>query len=317
VAAAESLFDLSFDDAQQAVADAVTRFCAARCGDDVVKTSENRLPRELWRDLAQLGVLALLTPEGDGGAQELVAALEALGRAAFPGPLVATCFAAQLLEGEERAALAAGEALVSVGTPPLMPWAPEAQIFVALDGERAWLARPAGPVEALETLGGEPWGRVRLERLRDLPPTSRAAAVGDIARAAYLAAAGERLVDATAEHARTRRQFGRPIGEFQAVAHPLADRAVALAGARDLARAAAFHFDAGEQAEASRVAAAARAAATRAAVDAAHTCHQLFGALGITLEGPVFHVSRRIRQIASQPPDEARGRELLLAPLGL
>ena len=47
----------------------------------------------LWRELAALGVLALATPEGDGGALELVAALEALGDGVFPGPLPATFFA--------------------------------------------------------------------------------------------------------------------------------------------------------------------------------------------------------------------------------
>ena len=56
--------------------------------------------------------------------------------------------------------------------------------------------------------------------------------------------------------------------------------------------------------------------ATRAAVDAAHTCHQLFGAVGITVEGPVFHVSRRILQLASQPPALAGARERVLGAWG-
>jgi hypothetical protein len=65
------------------------------------------------------------------------------------------------------------------------------------------------------------------------------------------------------------------------------------------------------------VAAAARLSARRAALDAAHTCHQLFGAVGITLEGPVFHISRRLRQLASQPPGESAARASLLAQLDL
>ena len=43
--------DLALDDAQQAIADEVARFCAARCGDDVVKQSEGKLPLELWKEL--------------------------------------------------------------------------------------------------------------------------------------------------------------------------------------------------------------------------------------------------------------------------
>ena len=58
-------------------------------------------------------------------------------------------------------------------------------------------------------------------------------------------------------------------------------------------------------------------AARRAAVAAAHTCHQLYGAIGITNEGPVFHITRRIRQLASELPGGAPARDALLQDLGL
>jgi hypothetical protein len=239
-----------------------------------------------------------------------------MGRAVYPGPLAQTVFAGQVLPDEERRAVVSGAAVACVGTPPLLPWAPVAHVFVELDGPRAFRSEPAGEVLPVETLGGEPWGRVALVRGRELEGALRAHALHDLALGAYLAAAGLGLVDATAEHARTRRQFGRAIGEFQAVAHPLADAHVALAAAQALARAAAFAFDVGE-ADARALAAGARLSAARAAMAAAHTCHQLFGALGITLEGPVFHVSRRIRQLVSQPPGAASAREALLALHGL
>jgi hypothetical protein len=304
--------DLAFDDAQQAIADTIGAFCRERCGEAVVKRCAGSFPAELWRELATLGVLALATPEGDGGVSELVAALEPLGRAVFPGPLAQSFLATQILPAAERALVARGEAVVSVGSPPLLPWAPAARLFVELDGPRAFLARPASPVAPVETLGGEPWGRVALERLRELPGLARALAVHATALAAYLAAAGLGLVEATARHARTRRQFGRAIGEFQAVAHPLAECWIRLSAAETLARAAAWRLDAGDPAAAA-TAAAARLSARRAALEAACVCHQLFGAAGIVLEGPVFHVSRRIRQLASQPPGEEAAREALLA----
>lgn len=309
--------DLELDDAQRAIADAVAAFCRARCPDARVRALAGRFDPEPWRELAELGVLALATPEGEGGALEAVAALESLGRAAFPGPLAATFFATQALPPAERAAVARGDAVVALGTPPLLPFAPVAQVFVAIEGERAWLARPDGPMEPVATLGGEPWGRVALSRVRELGETARAHALHDLALAAYAAAAAQRLVDDTAEHARTRRQFGRAIGEFQAVAHPLADCAMQAAGARGLARAAAFRFDRGELAPARELAAAARLSAVRAGLATAHASHQLFGAIGITLEGPVFHVSRRLRQLASQPPGDGPARAALLAGLGL
>ena len=308
--------DLDFDDSQRAIADAVAHFCRDECDAVVVRAVAGTFPAGLWKGLAELGVLGLATPEGEGGAAELVAAVEALGRAAFPGPLSATFFATQLLPRESRTAVASGQAVVSVGAPPLMPWAPVAAVFIEIDGERAFLAAPRGPMEAVETLGGEPWGRVALERERDLGPTTSARALSEIARAAYLAAAGRRLVEDAAEHARTRRQFGRAIGEFQAVAHPLADCAMRLAAAATLARAAACHFDRAAT-DAPARAAAARLSAARASLEAVHVAHQVFGAIGIALEGPAFHISRRVRQLASLVPDEAGARECVLDHFGL
>lgn len=304
--------DLDFDDGQQAVAEAVAAFCRERCPDEVVRESAGTLPLRLWRELAGLGVLALCTPEGDGGALEWVAALESLGRFVFPGPLAATAFAGQCLSGAERARVVAGDAIVSLGAPPLLPFAPLAQVFVESGGARAWLAHPDGEVAPQATLGGEPWGRATLVRERELADAPRAGVLHDVVVAAYAAAAGERLVDDAAEHARARRQFGKPIGEFQAVAHPLADCSIALTAARTLARTAAFHWDAHGWQAAAAWAGAARVSAARAGLQALRTAHQVFGALGITLEGPAFHVSRRLRQLASQPAPGAE-RNLLAA----
>jgi alkylation response protein AidB-like acyl-CoA dehydrogenase len=209
--------DLAFDDAQQAIVDGIAQFCRDRCPDDVVKQATGKFPAE--------------------------PALEALGAAVFPGPLPATFFATQVLPEADRVAVARGDAVASVGVPPLMPWAPAAHLFLALERGRVWKGSPRGEIEPVETLGGEPWGRLELERESDLGPADRARVIYEIALAAYLAAAGRRLVDDTAEHARTRKQFGRAIGEFQAVAHPLADCSIQLGGAATLARAAAFRFD--------------------------------------------------------------------------
>jgi alkylation response protein AidB-like acyl-CoA dehydrogenase len=305
--------DLEPDDAQRAIHDELSRFAADRCGEARLKQQAGAFDADLWRELAALGVLALATPEGDGGAAELCLACEALGAAVFPGPLCASVLAAQILPEAERREVIAGRAIVSLGVPPLMPFAPVATLFLAQDGDSICRAAPRGEVAAEATLGGEPWGRVALELGEALPASARAFAVHDVAFAAYTAAAGAALVARAAEHARTRRQFGRAIGEFQAVSHPLADCAIRCDAARLLARAAACAVDADEPDAATR-AAAARLSARAAAQDAAHTAHQVFGAQGIALEGPVFHLSRRIRQLASQPPGDTRARAAVLAP---
>jgi hypothetical protein len=307
--------DLAFDDVQQAIGDAVGQMCRARCTDAVLRASAGGFPRELWSELAGLGVLALCTPEGEGGPLELIAALEALGRALFPGPLPATFLATQLLPPEERARVTSGECVVSVGAGRVWPWAPAAQLFIEIEGTRAWLARP-GALEPVGTLGGEPWGRGALARERELGDASAALALHDAALAAYLAAAGQRLVDAASEHARTRVQFGKAIGEFQGVALPLADCRIRLDGAEALARRAGYALAQGRDDAASHAAAAALSACG-AALASANVCHQVFGAVGITLEGPVFHVSRRIRQLAGQPPGLAHARARLLESIGV
>lgn len=312
----EAGLDLDFDDAQRAIAASVASFCASRWDDAARRAAAESFPAPLWRELAALGVLALATPEGAGGALEVAAAMESLGRAVFPGPLAASFLATRVLGDGEARAVASGEALVAFGEPPLLAFAPLATFFVEVSGERLFRGTPAGAVEPVATLGGEPWGRVALARGAELESASAALALHDAALAAYLAAAGRRLLDDACEHARTRRQFGRPIGDFQAVAHPLAEAAMALDAAALLARAAAWQIDAGGP-RTRGLAAAARASAARAALEAAHTGHQVFGALGVSRDGPVFHVSRRIRQLASASPPSAAGQERVLGLFGL
>jgi len=309
--------DLAFEVEQTAIADALGQFCADRCDADAVRASAGRFPTALWRELAELGVLAAGTPDGEGGALEICAAMEALGVATFPGPLVMTVLAGQVLTGAEREKVVAGEWTVSVGTPPLMPWTGEAHVFLEIDGDAVHRLTVHDRGEAQQTLGGDLWGPVVAERAEALSNATRGLALAEIARAAYLVGAGGRLLAEAVAHAAARRQFGRAIGDFQAVAHPLADCDIHLESARQLARRAAWRFDRGDLEGARRGAASARLSATAASLECVHTGHQVFGAIGITLEGPVFHIGRRIRQLASEAPAEADARALMLDSIGL
>jgi alkylation response protein AidB-like acyl-CoA dehydrogenase len=277
--------DLEFDDTHRAIAEMATAFCVEH--DSEALSRSGTFSHATWRALGELGVLGLATPEGDGGAVELAAAAEALGRACLPGPLAATCFATQLTSGSERVGLTNGSSIVALGTSPLLPWAPVADLFLAVVGDQVYRGRPVGAVEPVETLGAEPWGRIELERGEDLGACPR-----------------------------TRRQFGRAIGEFQAVAHPLADCSIRLDAAASLVRLAASQLDETDE-DPVRSAAAARLSATGAGLETIHSVHQVFGAVGITTEGALFHASRRIRQLVSLPPGEARARDAVLATLSL
>ncbi|WTW94558.1 acyl-CoA dehydrogenase family protein [Streptomycetaceae bacterium NBC_01309] len=91
-------------------------------------------------------------------------------------------------------------------------------------------------------------------------------------------------LDDALQHARTRTQFGRAIGSFQAVAHLAAEAAVDLAAAEAFAAHAAWAVDALPADEAFAVAAAAREVCAEAAVSVCETAIQILGGMGMTWE---------------------------------
>jgi alkylation response protein AidB-like acyl-CoA dehydrogenase len=109
--------------------------------------------------------------------------------------------------------------------------------------------------------------------------TDRAA----VSTAAELLGLTERMVTMAADYAKERRQFGAPIGSFQAVKHLLAGARVALEFARPVVYAAAWSLDEG-QPDASRSASTAKALASEAALEAARVSLQVHGAIGYTWE---------------------------------
>jgi len=299
--------DLDYDDDAAAIAAAARSLCERRADEP-----DAAPPGGLWAALAAMGVFGLADRD-EGSVQALSAVMVELGRAAVRGPLLGTVVAVRLLGADDAKPLVAGESLVAVGTPPLMPWAPPATHFVECADGRAWRARPVGAVQAVETLADEPWGRCTLERIEELPEAEEALAVGDVAVASYLCGAGERLLDTATAYAGQRTQFGRTIGEFQAVAFPLADTRVHLTAAGLLARLAAHALDT-ETAGARTDAAIARVSASEAALAASYRAHQTLGAMGFTVEGPVARVSTLVRQVSMLATDPKDLREAVLAP---
>lgn len=119
-----------------------------------------------------------------------------------------------------------------------------------------------------------------------------------------------------AEHARTRVQFGRPVGEYQGVAHPLADAAVSMELARCLAHRAAWCIDATDPGTGEAVAAA-TVAAREAAILACETAAQVLGATGFTWDHPLHRLYRRARWIGClDGPPRAYRAELAASLLG-
>lgn len=319
--------DLAYNEEQESFRAAVDRFCTQHAVQDIARQSGEPFPRTLWRELAELGAFAPAAPHDpdSGGALEVCAISETLGHHVFPGPIAATYLAIQVLDADEAASVIDGRTLVSLSSigSTLLPWGTEADLFLVVSAEAVARALAPQPVAPVPTLGGETWGRAVLQVGATLPGANRGLVIGNISTAAYLASAAWRLLREASDYAAIRKQFGKTLGEFQAVTHPLADCAIGVTAAQTLARSAACIFDlAGtgvhsnlQQAEC--LAAAALLSAQRASLNTAYVCHQVFAGIGITLEGPAFHISRRIRQLASAPPAGAREQDLLLAAAGL
>ncbi|MEJ2336874.1 MAG: acyl-CoA/acyl-ACP dehydrogenase [Gemmatimonadales bacterium] len=107
--------------------------------------------------------------------------------------------------------------------------------------------------------------------------------VGRVALCAEMVGGAERALEMSAEYARTREQFKRPIGSFQAIQHKCADMLVRLEGARSMAFAAAMSL-VDEDPDASRDASIAKAWCGEAYRSITTEGIQIHGGLGFTWE---------------------------------
>ncbi|GCB48325.1 acyl-CoA dehydrogenase family protein [Streptomyces sp. NL15-2K] len=269
-------FQLTED--QRALRDGVRQLLARRFDREALRAAVRApgLDRALWRGLGEAGFFALRLPEKDGGVglglPEAVLAFEEAGRALLPGPLVATHLAAGTVPGA-----ATGEAVVTAVDGGLVEWLAEADV---VRGDAAG----AVPLRSVDPL-------TPLHRVASVSPTEPAA-VSPADPVAVLLTAAEQLGTATracetaVQHARTREQFGQPIGAFQAVKHLCADMLVRAEVARAAVYAAAVTADPADIA-------AARLLADEAAVRGARDCLQVHGGMGFTWESEVQLLLKR------------------------
>jgi alkylation response protein AidB-like acyl-CoA dehydrogenase len=105
------------------------------------------------------------------------------------------------------------------------------------------------------------------------------------------------LNEVTLEYLKTRKQFGVPIGKFQALQHRMADMAIATEQARSMAILAAVRADSADAAERSRAVAAAKAYVTQSARLVGQQAVQLHGGMGVVDELNVGHYFKRLTMI--------------------
>jgi Acyl-CoA dehydrogenase, C-terminal domain len=215
----------------------------------------------------------------------------------LPGPLVATHLAARA--GDQGAA--AGNAVVTaVGDDGLVEWYEEADRVLASYGDAGapgvWTGgvRPIRSVDPLTPL----------HVTTPAPGTGRSGSEAVVLTAAQQTGGAARTLEIAVQHARTREQFGRPIGGFQAVKHLCADMLVRTELARTAVYAAAVTGDPAE-------AAAAKLLADEAAVRGARDCLQVCGGMGFTWEAEVHLHLKRSWVLAGRCGQAARYEEAL------
>jgi len=96
-------------------------------------------------------------------------------------------------------------------------------------------------------------------------------------------------------HARKREAFGRPILDFQAVSHQLADMSVEIEAAKMLVYRAASAHDRGDKAQLTSLAAAAKLYATEVAQRAVDGAVQILGARALVHDHPLAELYRQVR----------------------
>ena len=255
----------------------------------------------LWAAMIDQGWLGVEQPEASGGMEwgfvEVAVLLEELGRHAAPAPFASTILALAALRGtpwEDRLVKGAVGAVAwgNDDDRQLVPYAPIADVAVIVDGDDLVIhdltvgdrptAEPA--MDVTRCLGWIPTDRAGATRISGDPELA-AALINRGATAVTAEALGgaSRILDMTVEHAKTRVQFGQPIGSFQAVKHRCADMLVDVEGMRSTTYHAAWSI-AAEDADASVAASTAKVWSGDAARRVMASGLQVHGGIGFTWE---------------------------------
>lgn len=136
-----------------------------------------------------------------------------------------------------------------------------------------------------------------------------------VARAAEMVGGAQAVMDMALDYARSRIQFGRPIGSFQAIQHFFADMWIDIDGSRNLLYKAAWILSRG-------IPAAKEAAMAKARVGEAYRRvtslgHQIFGGIGFTMEHPMHLYHRRSMSGDLEFGDAIFQRGIIARELGL
>jgi acyl-CoA dehydrogenase len=319
--AVEEVSSIVLDQADRLFREQVTK-------ERLAQSDRGAWPAEIWKAVEDAGLILALVPEERGGVGlDAASALRLIRRSGYhtlPVPLAESMIAAALwseASGEIPAGALSlgpsdpqdnlriergGDGYVVHGIARRVPWGTQAQHVLvhlrAADGSSQLALLPARQAAARPrfNLAGESRDTLKLDGLvlpqsavRPAPPSCAEGllAFGALIRAQQLAGAMERCLEHALTYAQERKQFGRPIGKFQAIQHMLAEAAGQYAAA---AAAADMAIDAWEADDFPFAVAVAKARTGEAAGKVAEIAHQVHGAMGFTHEHPLHFATRRL-----------------------
>jgi acyl-CoA dehydrogenase len=300
------------DTTRQMVLDSADRLFRDHCDKQLLDSAETgRFAAELWTLFEASGLPELATPAGGGSLADVFHVLRVAGRHAVPLPLAEVLIANYLTSAAD---CGPGAGRISLGIADTydtnagamtvalrgVPWARAMQRVCCVIGDpvEIVLLDVAGcEITSGANIAGEARDDVRFVgvpvRRGSLPDFSaeRIFELMALARAAQMSGVLERVLELSLLYAKERKQFGRPIGGFQAIQHNLAVMAGHVAAALRATDAAIAALD-GER-FAVQVAVA-KSRVGEAAGLVAEGAHQVHGAMGFTHEHQLHHFTRRL-----------------------
>jgi len=297
----------------------------------VRRAEETGFDDELWRQLAQTGAFGIRVPEELGGSGlgllEAAVLLHEAGRRLATGPIAEHVLACRLVAELGGAALLApalsGATVLSLalrslddGPDLLLAGGSRAAAALARQGDAVVIVRRPADAVDMRNLGAPGLGRWSVVAARDvevLASGHRAIAAFEAAleewkllTASYVAGLAREALQIAAAYATERIQFDRPIGTFQAVAHPLADAVTAVDASWLLVHEALWAI-AEDRPEAAALISMAFAWSASAATRAVRRSLHTHGGYGLSLEYDVQIYYRRAKAVsllAGDPNDE-------------
>jgi alkylation response protein AidB-like acyl-CoA dehydrogenase len=314
------------DESQELLRNSARNFFSGECPMSEVRRlmeTDTAYDSRLWRKLADQGYTGIIFPEEYGGAGlgkvELILLMEEAGRGLLPGPFFSTValggslidvvasaeqknkYLAPICRGEARSNVAVNGNLS--GEKLFVPDAAVADFILVLAQNGVFVVDARSPSVTISPMSSMDLTRkvysvqfkgAPAEKLGDLGAVHAAIDLATVALVAEMVGGMQRTLDLTVEYAKTRKQFGKTIGSFQAVQHQCADMYLETESSRSAAYYAAWALQENAP-DASAAVSIAKIYASDAGRTVGNRGIQIHGGMGFTWENDLHLYYRRAK----------------------